>query len=116
MKTSRAELKSTWRMAMQRIWNTSGKAGKAAGILAAALCVTTLLAGCSKSGTSSVSATPETFSSYDEAGKALYTAAKANDTDGLLKIFGSNQKDIVVSGDPEQDKDNQSRFAASYDQ
>jgi hypothetical protein len=113
MKTSRMNMMAMWRTAMRRSWKavTNGRGS----LLLAAVCIAALAGGCSKSGTSSVPATPQTFASHDAAGKALYDAAKANDTNALLTIFGTNEKDIVLSGDPEQDKDNQARFVASYD-
>ena len=114
MTTSRMK-KTTekWRAAMRRSWKAMKSGGGS--LLLAMVCITALAGGCSKSGTSSVPATPQTFASHDAAGKALYDAAKANDTNALLTIFGTNEKDIVLSGDPEQDKDNQARFVAAYD-
>jgi len=90
--------------------------------LAAILCLTAFAAvGCgSKSGTSSETATapakPQTFATEDDAGKAVYDAAKANDTNALLRIFGSDAKDLVISGDPVDDKTGAAKFAASYEQ
>lgn len=76
----------------------------------------TLTLGCKGSSQPSIPATPETFASQDAAGQALYAAAKANDTNALITVFGSNAKDLVVSGDPNEDKNNQQKFVASYDQ
>ena len=75
-----------------------------------------LAAGCSKSSTPSIPATPQVFASQDAAGQALYDAAKAHDTNALLTIFGTDAKELVLSGDPSDDKNNQDRFVASYDQ
>jgi Protein of unknown function (DUF2950) len=75
-----------------------------------------LAAGCSgKSSAPSIPATPQLFSSWDAAGQALYNAAKAHDTNALLTVFGSNAQQLVLSGDPNDDKVNQDRFVASYD-
>jgi hypothetical protein len=77
--------------------------------------------GCgSKSGTQpgagTIAATPQTFATQEDAGKAVYGAAKANDTNALLRIFGSDAKDLVISGDPVDDKTGGAKFAASYEQ
>jgi hypothetical protein len=114
MKTSRVNTKAVWSEAMRRSWNML--MGGSGGVLLAAMCVTVLIGGCSKSGPSSAPATAENFTSQDAAGKALYDAAKANDINTLLTIFGTNEKDLITSGDPVEDKDNQARFVAAYDQ
>ena len=72
-------------------------------------------AGCSHS-KPSIPATPQAFSSQDAAGQALYAAAKAHDTNALITVFGSNAKELVLSGDPADDTKNQNRFVAAYDQ
>ncbi|MFZ3331279.1 MAG: DUF2950 domain-containing protein [Candidatus Acidiferrales bacterium] len=77
-------------------------------------------AGCGKSqpstATEGVPATPQTFASADLAGQAIYTAAKAGDTNALLLIFGSGAKELLFSGDPVQDKAALDEFASRYDQ
>ena len=78
--------------------------------------IVALAAGCSKSATSSIPATPQLFASQDAAGVALYNAAKAHDTNALITVFGSNAKELVLSGDPSDDTNNQNRFVAAYDQ
>jgi len=86
------------------------------GLALAAVCsVAMIVAGC-KGGTSSARVAPETFSSQDAAGRALYEAAKASDSNALIKIFGSDAKDVVLSGDPVDDKNSQTKFVAAYDQ
>jgi hypothetical protein len=76
--------------------------------------------GCSKSqpstSTAGASAGPQTFGSADLAGQAIYTAAKAGDTNALLSIFGSAAKELLLSGDPVQDKAALDTFARQYDQ
>lgn len=59
---------------------------------------------------------PKTFTSPDAAGSAVYEAAKAGDENALLAIFGPGATDLVISGDPVQDKAGREHFAASYDQ
>lgn len=57
-----------------------------------------------------------TFSSPDDAGKALVEAAKSDNQDAVLAIFGADSKDIVYSGDPVQDKKTAAKFVSSYEQ
>ncbi len=56
----------------------------------------------------------KTFAAPDDAGKALSEAAKANNRDTLLVIFGPGSKDIIYSGDAEEDKAAIEGFAAAY--
>jgi hypothetical protein len=113
MKTSRENMKTMSATTMR----SNGRKTWSGRFFAAALCLAGLICGCTGGSKTSVSepATPETFASHDAAGQALYQAAKANDTNALLKIFGSSEKEILLSGDAAEDKDNQSRFAAAYD-
>src|SRR5450631_2023844 len=72
------------------------------------LCALVLIAlcsvGCNRSQQSAFPAAPQTFASADVAGQTIYAAAKAGDTDALLSIFGSGAKELLLSGDPVQDK------------
>jgi len=76
--------------------------------------------GCSKSqrstSTEGASAGPQTFASADVAGQAIYTAAKAGDTNALMSIFGSAAKELLLSGDPVQDKAALDTFTRQYDE
>ncbi len=54
------------------------------------------------------------FASPDDAGNALLTAAKSGDQNALLAIFGSDSKELLVSGDPVQDKNAKEAFVAGY--
>ncbi len=83
--------------------------------LSAACSLVAFAAGCSNA-KPSIPATPQAFSSQDAAGQALYAAAKAHDTNALITVFGSNAKELVLSGDPADDTKNQNRFVAAYDQ
>jgi hypothetical protein len=71
------------------------------------------LAACKKS------ETPEkpsisTFASPDDAGNALLTAAKSDDQNALLAIFGPDSKELIFSGDPVQDKNTDTLFVKGY--
>jgi Protein of unknown function (DUF2950) len=59
---------------------------------------------------------PKTFASPDAAANAVYEAAEAGDENALLAIFGSGATELIVSGDPVQDKAARDHFATSYDQ
>lgn len=54
-----------------------------------------------------------TFATPQDAVQATIDAAEHNDTAALLQLFGPAGKDIVVSGDPAQDKDLRAEFARS---
>jgi hypothetical protein len=59
---------------------------------------------------------PKLFATPEDAGKSLYDAAKSGDTNALLATFGPDAKDLLLSGDPVQDKAALDNFAAAYDQ
>jgi hypothetical protein len=86
--------------------------------IVAALALAT--AGCGKSQlpttTGEAPAVPQTFASADLAGQAIYAAAKAGDTSALLTIFGAGAKEILLSGDPVQDKEALDTFTRRYDE
>ncbi|HTQ97154.1 MAG TPA: DUF2950 domain-containing protein [Candidatus Acidoferrum sp.] len=58
----------------------------------------------------------KTFATPEEAAKALYDAAKANDEKALLDIFGASAKEIVTSGDAEEDARSRGNFVKRYDE
>jgi hypothetical protein len=76
--------------------------------------------GCGKSrrsgSTAEAPSAPQTFATPDLAGQAIYSAAKAGDTGGLLTIFGSGAKELLLSGDPVQDKSGLETFIRQYDE
>jgi hypothetical protein len=53
----------------------------------------------------------QTFATPNEAAQATIDAAERNDTAAMLKLFGSNGKDIVESGDANDDKASRADFA-----
>ena len=67
-----------------------------------------------------ISSTPawaqKMFSSPEEAVKAAIAAARSNNDNELLAIFGPEAKEILFSGDPVADKQRRSEFVAAYDQ
>ena len=54
---------------------------------------------------------PRTFDTPREAADALVQAAQAGDVAAILAIYGPAGKDIIVSGDPVQDKNDIAEFA-----
>jgi len=55
------------------------------------------------------------YATPDDAVNALITAAKADDRNALLAIFGPESKDLLYSGDPVQDKNAVTAFVSRYD-
>jgi Protein of unknown function (DUF2950) len=62
----------------------------------------------------SVESSPKTFASPDDAGKALFEAAKSGNQDALLAIFGSGAKEIILTGDANEDKTSLDGFVRAY--
>ena len=58
---------------------------------------------------------PKTFASPDDAAKALVDAAKTDNREAMLAIFGSGSKDLIYSGDASEDKAAFAGFASDYD-
>jgi len=56
----------------------------------------------------------KTFSSAEEASKALVTAAQNNDEKAMLDILGPDGKQIVSSGDETEDANSRANFAQKY--
>jgi hypothetical protein len=56
------------------------------------------------------------FKSPEEAATALFAAAKAGNTKGLLAVLGPGGNEIVSSGDPVADKAGRERVLAAYEQ
>lgn len=73
------------------------------------------LAGCKKQEQSApAEAAAKTFASPQEAGKALADAAKSQDTNAVLSIFGPGSAEVISSGDPAEDKASLNGFAQAY--
>jgi hypothetical protein len=56
----------------------------------------------------------ETFPSCERASDALFTAVQRKDVPALLQILGPAAKEIVSSGDEEEDRKSQQQFAEKY--
>jgi hypothetical protein len=84
-------------------------------MVSALLALTVSLTSCKKQETPpATEAAQKTFAAPADAGKALADAAKAENRDTLLAIFGPGSKDIIYSGDAEEDKASMDGFAAAY--
>jgi hypothetical protein len=66
--------------------------------------------GCNKAAKPSYQA----FASPDDAGNGLLNAAKSGDANTIIAVFGPDSKDIILSGDPVQDKNTDDKFIAAY--
>jgi hypothetical protein len=86
--------------------------------LLALAAIIVLPTGCQKSQQAQAPAAsrPKTFASPDDASRSLYEAAKAGDSNALLAIFGPGATELIVSGDPVQDKAARDKFVANYDE
>ena len=60
-------------------------------------------------------AVQKTFAAPDEAGKAVVDAAKSDNQEAMLAVFGPGSKDLIYSGDAQEDKASFDGFAKSYD-
>lgn len=58
----------------------------------------------------------KTFSSAEEATKALVAAVRSDDEKAMLEILGPEDKEIVSSGDATQDAQSRADFAKKYDE
>ncbi len=58
----------------------------------------------------------QTFSSAEEASRALVAAAQANDEKAMLAVLGPDGRDIVSSGDDVQDRESQVNFARRFEE
>lgn len=58
----------------------------------------------------------KSYSSPQEAVKALVDAVKTDDTRLLLRIFGPGSKALILSGDPVQDNEGRERFIKRFEE
>jgi hypothetical protein len=59
--------------------------------------------------------TQKTFATPEEAGQAVLQAAQSGNSDTLLSIFGPTSKNVIYSGDVDEDKKSLQNFASAYD-
>jgi len=74
-----------------------------------------LLCGCKKPEEHQEIVGPTKFVSPQSAEKALYSAAKAGDTNAILAIFGPDAKEYLITEDPSQDRASLEVFANDYE-
>ena len=65
---------------------------------------------------SAATAPQKSFSSAEEAVKAVVAAARGNNDKELLAIFGAQAKELMYSGDPTADKQRRAQFLKAYDE
>jgi hypothetical protein len=82
-------------------------------LLLASLALLLPIAGCNNKA-ASVEAGPRAFGSAEDAGKALADAAKSQNRDAVLAIFGPGSLDIISSGNADEDKVSLNGFAQAY--
>lgn len=63
---------------------------------------------------SHAAAEPQSFESPEAAAEAVVGALEARDRDGLIAIFGSESEEVILTGDPERDRDDWGAFLESY--
>ncbi len=87
------------------------------GIAFVVLALIMMLPGCRKKepGIGEAAAGQKTFTSADDAAKALADAARNDNDAELQSMFGPDSKDLLSSGDPVVDKASLAGFAAAYD-
>src|SRR5271170_4623054 len=73
-----------------------------------------LLAVCVATASMAQQAGQKTFSSPEEAGKALVAAMQSNDEKAMLDILGRDGKQIVSSGDDAEDAESRHNFVEKY--
>ena len=84
-------------------------------LLAIAVAIVFPLGACNnKQESAPVQARPRTFASPEDAGKALAEAAKSQDQNAILQIFGPGSAEILSSGDATEDKASFDGFAKAY--
>ncbi|PYT90608.1 MAG: DUF2950 domain-containing protein [Acidobacteria bacterium] len=100
------------RIMLQRISNSfQGKNKRFAGFAAAVLAVSL---GCSIAPLFAQEPGQRTFASTEEASRALFHAMQLQDEQAPLSILGQAGKEVVSSGDPQEDMDARTSFIVKY--
>lgn len=84
--------------------------------LAASAAIAVLLVGCFCIPSMAQQPGQKTFSSAEEASRALLVATQDNDEKAMLQILGSDGKQIVSSGDETEDAQSRANFVQKYQQ
>ncbi len=102
---------------MRKLYRVWGQIGSRC-IGFALLMLVFLITGCHRKDPSvgDAEAGQKTFASAEEAGKALFEAARSGSQQQMLEVFGPSAKDILYSGDAAQDQADMAGFAAAYQQ
>jgi hypothetical protein len=75
-----------------------------------------ILIGCAHTEAPSPAPRQRTFASPEDAAQVLVTAARNNDSEGLVAIFGPEGRELIYSGDAVADGQGISRFLEAYDE
>jgi hypothetical protein len=78
--------------------------------------VVMLLTGCFVAPSAAQEAGQKTFSSAEEASKALFTAVQSNNEKAMLDVLGAGGKQIVSSGDEAEDAESRANFVKKYEE
>jgi hypothetical protein len=98
-----------------RVGNFSfGIAGRATLLKLASVAI--LLAGSLAAPSMAQQSGQKTFSTPEDAGKALFAAAKSNDEKAILDLLGPEGKQIVSSGDEAEDAQARANFVKRYEE
>jgi len=85
-------------------------------VLTTLVCLAVVLTSCTKQEKPArTQASQQTFASPDDAAKALVDAAKSDNREALLAIFGPGSTDVIYSQDGTRDKSAFAGFVSDYD-
>ena len=82
--------------------------------IAIAALATTFLVSAASANTPQASQGQKSFSSAREAAHALADAVQSGNEQAMMEIFGPDGKELVSSGDPEEDKQGRDQFSQKY--
>jgi hypothetical protein len=106
---------SLWRIEMLHLFRNRATLAFRVLSLTAGVAMLLVFAACSKKEQPAPTpATPQIFASPEAAGKALMEAAKAQNQDTMLAIFGPGSKELIYSGDAVEDKNATEGFVQAY--
>jgi Protein of unknown function (DUF2950) len=61
-------------------------------------------------------AAPQSFADPEAAAAAVVKALEARDREALMRVFGPESEDVIISGDAERDRADRDAFLAAYRQ